>query len=50
VVLDVEGFPIMRQWYLIHLKEKNLPATAHAFKNFLLQHIGDPAHHSRAMT
>ena len=39
VMLDVEGFPIMRQWHLIHLKEKNLSATAHAFKNFLLQHI-----------
>src|SRR6266566_6761670 len=38
VMLDVEGFPIMRQWYLIHLKEKNLPATARAFKSFLLQH------------
>jgi DNA-binding transcriptional LysR family regulator len=40
VMLDVEGFPIMRQWYLIHLKEKNLSATARAFKNFLLQQIG----------
>jgi len=42
VMLDVEGFPIMRQWYLIHLKEKNLPATARAFKSFLLQQIGYP--------
>jgi DNA-binding transcriptional LysR family regulator len=37
VMLDVEGFPIMRQWRLIHLKEKNLSATARAFKNFVLQ-------------
>ena len=44
VMLDVEGFPITRQWYLIHLQEKNLPATARAFKSFLLQHIGYPIH------
>jgi DNA-binding transcriptional LysR family regulator len=42
VMLDVEGFPIMRQWYLIHLEEKNLPATARAFKSFILQQIGYP--------
>jgi DNA-binding transcriptional LysR family regulator len=39
VMLDVEGFPLMRQWRLVHLKEKNLSATARAFKNFLLEHI-----------
>jgi DNA-binding transcriptional LysR family regulator len=38
VMLDVEGFPVMRQWRLIHLKGKSLSATAHAFKLFLLQH------------
>lgn len=38
VILDVEGFPLMRQWLLVHLKEKNLSATAKAFKSFLLQH------------
>lgn len=38
VILDVEGFPLTRQWLLVHLKEKNLPATAKAFKSFLLQH------------
>jgi DNA-binding transcriptional LysR family regulator len=38
VILDVEGFPIMRQWYLVHLKEKNLSSTARAFKSFILQH------------
>jgi LysR family transcriptional regulator, low CO2-responsive transcriptional regulator len=37
VILDVEGFPIMRQWRLVHIKEKNLSATARAFKSFLLQ-------------
>lgn len=37
VILDVEGFPIMRQWRLIHLKDKYLSPTAHAFKAFMLQ-------------
>lgn len=38
VMLDVEGFPLTRQWLLVHLKDKNLSATARAFKSFLLQH------------
>ena len=44
VMLDVEGFPLMRQWLLVHLKDKNLSATARAFKSFLLQHA-DALHH-----
>ena len=36
-ILDVEGFPIMRQWRLIHLKDKYLSPTAHAFKAFVLE-------------
>ncbi|MBV9259020.1 MAG: LysR family transcriptional regulator, partial [Ktedonobacteraceae bacterium] len=36
VILDVEGFPIMKQWRLVHLKDKNLSATARAFKLFML--------------
>ena len=38
VILDVEGFPIIRQWRLVHVKDKYLSATAKAFKSFLLQH------------
>ncbi len=41
VVLDVEGFPIMHKWSLVHLKEKNLSAPARAFKNFVLQQTDD---------
>lgn len=37
VILDVEGFPIVRQWRIVHLKDKNMPATARAFKTFLIQ-------------
>ncbi len=37
VILDVEGFPLLRQWRLVHLQQKHLSATARAFKAFLLQ-------------
>jgi DNA-binding transcriptional LysR family regulator len=36
-VLDVEGFPVMREWHIVHHKSKRLPAVAVAFKEFLLQ-------------
>lgn len=35
-ILDVRGFPIMRQWYVVHRKGKRLPAVAHEFKQFVL--------------
>jgi DNA-binding transcriptional LysR family regulator len=38
VILNVEGFPIMRQWRIVHLKDKHLSATALTFKAFLLEH------------
>lgn len=37
VILDVQGFPIMRQWRIVHLKDKHLSASALAFKAFLLE-------------
>jgi len=49
VVLDVEGFPLMRKWLLVHLKEKNLSATARAFKSFILQHTEIPSHTERTL-
>jgi DNA-binding transcriptional LysR family regulator len=36
-VLDVEGFPVMRRWHVVHHKTKRLPPVAIAFKQFLLQ-------------
>lgn len=36
VVLDVEDFPIMRHWYLVHLNNKRLPPAAESFKVFVL--------------
>jgi DNA-binding transcriptional LysR family regulator len=36
VVLDVDGFPAMRSWYVVH-RRKRLPPVAVAFKAFLLE-------------
>jgi DNA-binding transcriptional LysR family regulator len=36
VVLDVEGFPVMLNWYVVHRKNKRLPPVAEAFKRFLI--------------
>jgi DNA-binding transcriptional LysR family regulator len=35
-VLDVEGFPVMLNWYVVHRRTKRLPPVAQAFKDFLL--------------
>ncbi len=37
VVLDVEAFPIMRQWYIVHRSGKRLSPVALAFKVFVLE-------------
>ncbi|HEY4750062.1 MAG TPA: hypothetical protein VIH60_06720, partial [Steroidobacteraceae bacterium] len=36
VVLDVQGFPAMLNWYLVHNRSKRLPPVALAFKEFLV--------------
>jgi DNA-binding transcriptional LysR family regulator len=36
VALDVEGFPIMRHWYMVHRVDKRLSPVAQAFKAFAL--------------
>ena len=36
-VLDIEGFPIERQWFLVHSKEKELSPIASAFLEFALE-------------
>ncbi|MET0497184.1 MAG: LysR family transcriptional regulator [Steroidobacteraceae bacterium] len=40
VALDVVGLPIMRQWYVMHLREKRLSPVAAAFRSFLLARSG----------
>lgn len=39
-VLNVDGFPIMRHWYIVHRADKRLSPAAQAFKGFVL----GPAH------
>lgn len=36
VILDVEGFPVVRHWHVVHLRRKHLPPPAAAFKELLL--------------
>jgi hypothetical protein len=36
-VLDVQDFPAMLNWYLVHNRTKRLPPVAAAFKDFLLR-------------
>jgi DNA-binding transcriptional LysR family regulator len=36
VMLDVESFPIMRQWYIVYRKGKRLSPAAQAFHDFVL--------------
>ena len=34
-VLDVQGFPLLLNWYVVHRRAKRLAPVALAFKNFL---------------
>ncbi len=36
-ILDVQGFPILRQWHAVHHKNKRLTAVAERFLGFLLK-------------
>lgn len=36
VVLNVEGFPILKDWYIVHRVGKRFSAAAQAFKEFVL--------------
>ncbi|AVA34625.1 transcriptional regulator [Cupriavidus sp. SHE] len=36
-VLDIQGFPVMLNWYVVHRKNKRLPPVALAFKHFLME-------------
>src|SRR5438067_13793267 len=36
-ILDVRGFPLMLNWYIVHRENKRLPPVAVAFKQFLMQ-------------
>jgi LysR family transcriptional regulator, low CO2-responsive transcriptional regulator len=38
IILDVVGLPIIRDWYVIHLRDKRLAPIPAAFRSFLLEH------------
>jgi DNA-binding transcriptional LysR family regulator len=38
VTLNVTGLPLIRDWFVIHLKDKRLSPIATAFRSFLLEH------------
>lgn len=37
-ILDVAGFPVVRQWYVVHRRERRLPRVAQAFAKYVLEH------------
>lgn len=39
-VLNVEGFPIVRQWYAVHRQGKRFSTVAQAFLDFVMQEAG----------
>ena len=47
-VLNVEGFPIMRHWYIVHRADKRLSPAAQAFKAFVLEPLADTLPHRAA--
>ena len=40
-ILDVEGFPMVRRWYAVHLRGKRLSHAARSFLDFILTESGD---------
>jgi DNA-binding transcriptional LysR family regulator len=51
-ILDVEGFPIQRHWYVAYPSGKQLSVVARTFLDYLKQapkHVQDvPCHHAEA--
>ncbi len=41
VVLGVQGFPLQRQWYVVHVKGRRLSLAANTLRQLLLQSRGD---------
>ena len=38
VLLDVQGFPLIRRWHVVYPRGKRLSAAALAFKAWLFEH------------
>jgi DNA-binding transcriptional LysR family regulator len=37
VVISVKGFPVMRQWYVVHVRDRRLPRITEAFQRFVVK-------------
>lgn len=48
VVLDVQAFPILRHWYVVHRQGKRLSTVAQTFKEFLLNEAAEVARQAAA--
>lgn len=44
VVLNVEGFPVLREWYIVHRSGKRLSTVAQAFHDFILKETEELVH------
>ncbi len=42
VILDVENFPLMRQWFAVHLKQRRLSLVAQRFLDYLRHELPQP--------
>ncbi|MCF6272763.1 MAG: LysR family transcriptional regulator [Rhodobacteraceae bacterium] len=40
-ILDMQGFPLVRRWYAVHLRGKKLSLAARSFLGFILTESGD---------
>lgn len=47
VTLDVAGFPVIRNWYVVHRADKRLSPVARLFKEFLLGEAARPQPRAR---
>jgi DNA-binding transcriptional LysR family regulator len=50
VVLDVDHFPILRHWYIVHRKDKRPSIAAQEFEHFLLKESKNMMKESAAAT
>ena len=49
-VLDVAGFPLVRQWHLVYRRGKRLSPAARAFRDFVVQEAAQIAEAGRLPT
>lgn len=43
-ILDVQGLPLMRQWYVLYLRGRRLSPAASAFRDYVIRYGGERIH------